>query len=200
MLDNVRCNLNKATLLDCNVNLINHNQQNMCRHGGGAGVRCRVSQLNAISVAFVNTPCCIMRTAVISWELKNITIYRLNSFEVHCFNDKLQHSMEFSVDNETFTTTLGGLLPSATYYICCVSAVYGSFVADEICDLANETSESNLLTSSTPSPIENSGEFVGDLDNRTSIIGGVLGFIIAALLILLAICGGALLYLLASKR
>ena len=175
-MNNVHCNSNKSALLDCNIGGW------FCYGSTGAGVRCKDDRLRVKNVhtAIVSTS---MHTIMILWELQNFTEYRPSSFKVRCFNDKLQHSIEFSVDNETFTTTLGGLLPSATYYICCVSAVYGSYVANEICSLLNVPANANELS-----------------DNRTSIVGGVLGFIIAVLLILLAICGGALLYLLASKR
>ena len=123
-----------------------------------------------------------MHTIMILWEPQNFTVYRPSSYKVRCFNDKLQHSIESSVDNETFTTTLGGLFPSATYYICCVSAVYRSYVASEICSLLNVPANVNEIS-----------------DNRISIVGGVLGFIVTVLLILLAICGGALLCLLRPR-
>ena len=181
VLDRVYCTPNDTTLLDC------YHDGQYCYGSAGAGVRCKDDRLTVKSVttAIISTS---MPTVMILWEPQTITKSRPSSFKVRCLNDKLQHSIEFSVDNETFTTTLGGLLPSATYYVCCVSAVYGSYVADEMCSLlkipANVTSN----------------EISASHDNRTSIVGGVLGFIIAVLLILLAICGGALLYLLASKR
>ena len=225
-MDNVHCDSSEASLFECNY----RDHWFYCSYGGGAGVRCRDSQLNvqAISVALVNMTCNTLHIAMISWKLHNSTklLYQPTSNVINCFNE--QHSIELSVDHDgTFTTTLGGLLPSATYYICCVTPVYGSYEADKGCvlfRLADETSQSDLLTPTeateefvsdllaSNTPTNTQEEFVsgatvpshltaaGDSDNRISIVGGVLGFIIAVLLILLAICGGALLCLLTSKR
>ena len=132
-----------------------------------------------------------MHTVTASWVPRNntiTTVYQPSLFNLRCFNDKLQHSVELSVDNETFMAQLGGLFSSAAYYICCVSAVYGSYVADETCTLLRfpneETFESDSLASTA---------------KRTNIVSGVLGFIIAVLFTVLAICGGVLLFLLRSR-
>ena len=42
--------------------------------------------------------------------------------------------------------------------------------------------------------------FISDSSMRANIVGGVLGFIIVVLVLLLVICGGALVYLLQSKN
>ena len=140
--------------------------------------------------------------------------YHPNSFLVQCFIR--QHRIEVSIDNNnTFVAQLGGLFSSAIYYVCCVSAVYGSYVADGMCAIlpfqpTNMTLESSLLAITTPS--ETLQDFASDpaislitqtstsdSNERISIVGGVLGFILIVLVILLAFCGGALLFLLQSR-
>ena len=217
-MDNVACDSTEARLLDCShADLLTYHWWYRCESGGGAAVRCRNSELNVqnVGVALVNTSCnTTYATAVVSWELQDNTEYQPNSFSVKCSNE--QHRIELSMENNhTFTTQLGGLLSSATYYISCVSAVYGSYVANGICALlplqSANINESGLLAISTPS--EAPQGFASDTtfssisrltqtggsDRRISITGGVLGFIIAILLILLAICGGTLLCLLRSR-
>ena len=187
-----------------------------CESGGGAGVSCRNSQLNVqnVGVTLVNTSCpgTTYATAAISWELQNMK-YHPNSFSVQCFIR--QHRIEVSIDNNnTFVAQLGGLFSSAIYYVCCVSAVYGSYVADGMCAIlpfqpTNMTLESSLLAITTPS--ETLQDFASDpaislitqtstsdskFNERLSIVGGVLGSIVIVLVILLAFCGGALLFLL----
>ena len=231
-MDQVLCDSHETALLHCN-HLEPHNHWFYCSRGGGAGVRCRDSRLNiqAISITLVNTTCNTLHTVVISWKLHNGVEYRYQptSNIIKCNSRQHNVSIELSVDRNhsgTFTTQIGGLLPSATHYTCCVTPVYGSYVADMGCialgigDDSDETSESDLFTltettyteefvsdllaSSTPTELVSGAtvpsHFTGDSDNRISIIGGVLGFIFAVLLILLAICGGALLYLLTSKK
>ena len=85
-----------------------------------------------------------------SWVIQDKK-YRPSSFNLRCFNHELKHSIELSVDNETFMTQLGGLLSSASHYNCCaVSAVYGSYVTDETCNLLRLSNErSNLSQDST---------------------------------------------------
>ena len=167
-------------------------------------------------MALVNTSCYTTYvTAMISWELQDNVEYHPSSFSVQCFD--IQHKIELSINNNhNFTAQLGGLHSYAAYYVCCVSAVYGSYVADGMCAIlplqtANMTLESSLFAISTPS--ETPQDFASDAtisttshltqtsgsNNRISIVGGVLGFIIAVLLIVLAVCGGALLFLLRSR-
>ena len=209
-MDNVECYSNEARLLDCRHVELPH-WWYRCESGGGAAVRCRNRELNVrnVGVALVNTSGhTAYATAVVSWELQENTEYQPNSFSVKCSNE--QHRIELSMDNNhNFTTQVGGLLSSATYYICCVSAAYGSYMADGICALLPLQSSNITLESaiSTPNEISATDATISRLiqtdgsaqDNRISIVGGVLGFIIAVLVILLAIFGGALLCLLRSK-
>lgn len=161
-------------------------------------------------VAIAGAPHGLMYYATISWGLQNTTMYQPSSFNLQCFNDELQHTINLVVNNKTFTTQLGGFLPSATNYICCISATHGSngHVFDEVCirTQVRPINETSKLSSSTLTPPEEliretsfPSHLISGVDNRTSIVGGVLGFIIAVLLSLLAICGGALLFLLRSR-
>ena len=128
-----------------------------------------------------------------------MVIYQPSSFNIECFNDKLPHSINVRVDNETFTVQLGHLIPSTTYYTCCITAVYGphNVLIDEICTQVTVTS--STTTDAPDKFISGAFRLTSDLDDRTSIVGGVLGFIIAVLLILFAIYGGAFLFLLRSR-
>ena len=156
VLDNVRCVSSEATLLDCTYTNLTDPEDlryHSCVYGGGAGVRCREHQINNIRLAYHDAPHCLnIHYVMISWELRSTVMYQPSSFNVQCFNDKLQHTINLVVSNKTFTTQLGGLLQSATPYICCISALYSSaYVFDEICihthvtvRPANETSESAL--------------------------------------------------------
>ena len=149
-------------------------------------------QVENVTATIIGTFCSTKHHSVIvSWQLRNNTMNLPTSFSVECRNDR--HSIELLVNNETFSVELGGLFPSATDYVCCVEAVYGSYVANKVCTLlrflnttASTSGESDLVAGS-------------DSDNTTSIVGGVFGFIVALLLVLLVICGGALLLLQRSK-
>ena len=121
-----------------------------------------------------------------SWVIQDKK-YRPSSFNLRCFNHEPKHSIELSVDNETFMTQLGGLLSSASHYNCCVSAVYGSYVTDETCTLLQLGNEPSNLSQDSTTEI------------RANIVGGILGAIIAVLLIIIFVCGGMLLFLLQSK-
>lgn len=63
------------------------------------------------------------------------------------------------------------------------------------------TSPASAQTFTTPASVDSEfDEFVSsDLNMKANVIGGVLGSIIVILLFLLAICGGALVYLLRSR-
>ena len=98
------------------------------------------------------------------------------------------------MNDETFSVEMGGLFPLATDYVCCVEAIYGSYVADKVCTLLRFPN----ATASTSGESDLSA-YRSESDNTISIVGGVLGFVIAVLLILLVIFGGALLLLLQSK-
>ena len=133
-----------------------------------------------------------------------------------------QRAILFSllVYNETLThASVGGDLSSVSF-ACCVSVVYyyGDYEAERKCtstdsdmlplDLfntpaPNQTSNQPVTTPSStqmmPTSIGSEKVISSDLNMRASIIGGVLGSIIIVLLLLLAICTGALLFLLQSR-
>ena len=197
MLDNVTCNSSEATLLKCqHVNLTDPQQAAMygCSTDGGAGVKCPIP-LETVSIEFISTSHSPLQYVNISWQLRSKVIFQPSLFKLMCSNDELSHKIEVSVDNKTFTAQLGRLLPSATNYTCCVNTLFrilnGHFniVFDKICSQVRVT-----VASSTPT--EPSDEYTSDNNYRTSIVGGILGFIIAILLILLA---GTLLFFLQSR-
>ena len=188
----VDCDSSKTTLLDCNY------YGRYCRYGGGASVRCRDEQLRVqnVSAATVNTT---THTVMISWELNNGAPHQPNSFKVECFSQ--QHTeFSLSVNNGTvMQISIGGLMFS-TSYSCCVSARY-YYDTERRCSSMDSlppeavTSPASNKTFTTPASADS--EFVSsDFNMKTNVIGGVLGSIIVILLILLAICGGALLYIL----
>jgi hypothetical protein len=181
----VSCHSYETTLLNCPHN----RRRDSCRFGGDAGVKCREEELRVknVSIANIDMPCCIKRTVRISWELHDSTSsHKPSSFTVTCFNQ--QHHTELSMINGTnMQILLGDLLPSVSY-TCCVSATYyGNYETEERCTMiSTEMLQSDLLASPTKY-------------DRADIIGGVLGFIVVILALLLAICGGALVYVLRSR-
>ena len=203
VLDDVNCNGVETALLDCRHPwLFVHN----CDHSEDVSVRCvlredqRVKNIT-LSVDIINIPSTV-HTALISWVLHNTTMDEPNSFDVECFNE--QHSIAMSVSGQNFTVTtyLVGLLPT-TSYNCCVSAVYQLYVADGIC---TEVETPKLFVKSTTTQIPRSSNFTTEIpklsnirDPESNIVGGVLGFIIAILLVLLAISGVTLVYLLLPR-
>ena len=194
-MDNVTCNSREAKLLKCqHVNLTDPQQQAMhrCVTDGGAGVKCPIP-LETVSVKYLSTFHCPLQYINISWQLHSKVIFQPSLFNLMCSNDKLSHRVEVWVDNKTFTVQLGRLIPSATNYTCCVRAAISgpqlsSTLIDEICTQVTVVSS----TPTEPSDIK----YTSDNNYRTSIVGGILGFIIAILLILLA---GTLLFFLQSR-
>ena len=181
-----------------------------CNTDGGAGVICPIP-LETVSVEYLSTSHCPLQYVNISWQLHSKVIFQPSLFRLRCSNDELSHRIEVWVDSKTFTTQLGRLIPSPTNYICCVRAVSGtqlsSTLIDEICTQVTVT-----VASSNPTEPLDRTSIVGEvtvtvassnptepLDRTASIVGGILGLIIAILLILLAFCGGALLFLLRSR-
>ena len=150
-----------------------------CTHTADAGVKCRDDQggVKNISATIINP----MYTVLITWALNNSTQADVPiRFEIECYSE--EHSIAISVSNETLTTSLGGLLPS-TSYTCCVSVVYESYTARRICTEIETSSYSTVTIQERAS-------------NSTNVVGGVLGFITAVLLVLLALSGIAVVYLL----
>ena len=182
-LDNVRCNpLRDMSLLECPHR---PTPVNSCNHTRDAGVQCRDDQgeVKTISATIINP----VHTLMITWSLGNST--RAGApimFKIECFSEK--HRIAITVSNQTSTTNLEGLLPS-TSYACCVSAVYKLYTARRICTEVETTSTTVTITDSE----ETTGAATIDSEeiasNSTNVVGGVLGFIIAVLLILLALSG-----------
>ena len=206
------CDAHEITLLQCNHGgLRTHN----CGHHEDVGVKCSEREERLLNIGVD------VHTALITWRLQNSTLRWPTSYVVKCFNER--HCIEMSVNN-AFSVQLMGLIPSISYN-CCVSAVYESYVYTPKggCIEAviiqpseapinanrqpNETSQpEGVLTTSSESPmIQLSACESQGSDSRASnsssadTIGGVLGFIIAILLILLAISGATLVYLLRLK-
>ena len=180
MFKNVGCKGGESKLLDCTYRISD------CGHNKDVSVQCilredqRVKNIT-LDVNVVSAPAGTLHTAFVSWILHNTTAEEPNSFDVKCFNK--HHSLAMLAGGQNFTTHLLGLLP-LTSYNCCVSAVYELYVADGTC-IEIETPEL----------------FVGDTTvtmlraSETNVVGGVLGFIIVILFILLIISVLALVYL-----
>ena len=121
---------------------------------------------------------------MITWELKYTSTSQPQLFEVECYNE--QHHIKTSINNGTIrTTNLAGLHFSASY-TCCVLAIYRSYEAKRICN-----------TTKTPIvPASGIDQSTSSADQSVNVVNGVLGFIIATLVVLLAVSGVALVCLL----
>ena len=211
----VNCNSAEARLSDCIYLNSSH-----CDLHRGAAVRCRAFKYVNVTI---NRPQDTVYSVLITWEYHrhNNTSRRrqLTNFEVECFSE--QHYMSYlSANNNTFRARIGGLIPF-TSYNCCVSSIYYAhgysgvsyvmedYTAEKRCILVTAIDSLTIVTvdavtTVTPPeiviPLQQSGDSnMKNNDMRVNIIGGALGFVIMILLLLLAICGGALLYLLRSK-
>ena len=167
-----------------------HNMSHNCGHSKDISVRCilredqRVKNMTvSANVIDTNTPSTV-HTALISWVLHNTTMDEPTSFDIECSNES--HSITMLVSDQDFTTRLMGLLP-LTSYNCCVSVVYELYRAEGVCDDEIETPE--LSTTSANS----------DHDSDAKLVGGVLGFIVVILSVLLIIFGAALVFLLLPR-
>ena len=212
VVDGIRCTSNEQRLRDCaNIEL-----NVICDHGKCAFVRCREEWLRVknvssatVSVQEYNA----MYTVLIFWELYCNASHSPTSFTVVCFNQ--QHKTELLTNNGTLMQiSVGGLLSHhAAAYTCCVSPIYynGHYSAERKCTLTDSEmlSSDSFMTLATSTEINSfvisastgMDVFVSnDLNMRVTIIGGVLGFTISILLLLLVICGGALLCLLRSRH
>ena len=189
LLDNVECDAREANLLECDHNgLFVHN----CGHYEDAGVKCNKDEeiMTNISINIIrlSTSRVSAYAALITWTPQNTTQYQPSSYRVECIND--QHQMKMLVNNETFSLELLGLLPF-TSYNCCVSAVHRSYTIRRVC---TETTTIDIPLSEIPTMSRENLKI--DSRSTADTIGGVLGFIIIILLILLAVSVAALVYLL----
>ena len=186
-LDNVRCNPSRdMSLLECPHR---PTPVNACDHTRDASVRCRDDQgeVKTISATIIN----LVNTIMISWELGNSTQAGVPiMFKIECFSEK--HSIVISVSNQTSTVSLGGLLPSISYN-CCVSVVYELYTARRICTEI-ETTSTKIITVTVSESTTTMEEIASESSNSTNVIGGVLGFIMAVLLVLLILSGILLIY------
>ena len=211
LLDEVQCDGSEATLLECN-----HDKNHNCLHIEDAGIKCNRDEniIKNISASITSTT---LYTALITWSPQNTTQYQPNSYEVECFSR--QHHIRMMVNNTTFNLELAGLLPFMSY-ACCVSTIYGSYTARRVCTEiktiqppTSQPSETPMMLSnggprdiSTNKPISESStiqpstcqtqESSFSASSSANTISGVLGFIIAILLISLALSGAAIVYLL----
>ena len=175
MIQNVNCHSTELRLQDCDYH--SSKFRTYCRHVGG--VRCRAfKNINIITIT---------NSVFVTWEYYSILSHQPSSFDVHCINER--NSFTGSVSNGTFRVNVGDLLPLASYN-CCVSAKYGTSIAEIAC---TSIRSEDLFAPRTEMLISS------DSNMRANIVGGALGFIIVILILLLVICAGALLYLLRSR-
>jgi hypothetical protein len=189
LIDEVECGSNEERLIDCSYRLRSAaGDYSDCDY---AGVRCngerlRVKNVSAATYTVSSTAHTV--TVMISWELYSGVPHKPTSFRVECSNRQQVAEFSLWVNNETLTQITVGNLPSATPFSCCVLAIYyDNYGTEKRCQTSNQT----FITMNSSSMIPAS---------QTVNIGGVLGSIIAILLLLLVLCGGALLYLLYLLR
>ena len=197
LLDNVNCNSRESTLIQCqHRGVYRHN----CKHEDDAGVRCDIEQ-ESINVSATAPATDSVTAAVVSWELQNNLAHEVRLFEVECFNEN--HMITMWTSNNTFVTQIAGLHPFNNY-TCCVSAVFGSqemTTVTKSCSyieiLAKISSpEDNVESCTTACCMQATCDCA---TNSSDVVGGVLGFVIIVLLILLALTGTALVCLLRSR-
>ena len=184
VIEDVNCYWDEPRLRDCPYSNYTLSVPNSCQRGGGAGVRCRVIKNIYFSAAMINN------SVLITWEYSNSKSRRPSSFDVHCFSEQQRYNASLSASSGTSRLSVGSFLPN-TSYNCCVSAKYESITSEIRC----VSIRSEDLLASTETFISS------DTNTRTTviIIGAVLGCITVILLLLLAVCGVALLYLLRSR-
>ena len=183
MFGNVRCNRMESELLKCG-----HNMSSNCGHSKDVSVRCilredqRVKNMTvSVDVTNTNTPSTV-HTTLISWMLYDTTMNKPTLFDMECSNINERYSIIMSVSGQDFAIQLMGLLP-LTSYNCCVSTVYELYRAEGVCDDEIETPELFISATTTAN------------SDHVSVVGGVLGFIVVILSVLLIISGAALVFL-----
>ena len=190
MIENVNCTCDEPRLRDCPYSNYTVSHSVKCQSDRIAGVRCKI--IENINFATVNN------SVLVNWEYNNnIISHQRSSFDVRCNG---QQRYNVSVSNGTSRVIVGDLLPN-TSYDCCVSAKYtrptGAIGTTDIrCasirseDLPPPTtiSDTNSMTATlTVANISDSNM------TATIVVGAVLSCIIIILLVLLSVCGGALL-------
>ena len=178
MINNVDCSSDELRLRDCPYS--NYTMTRSCRSGGVAGVRCRV--IKSIDFARVSN------SVLVTWKYSNVTSRQPSSFDVRC-NGQQHYYNIISVSNGTSRVTVGKLLPNVSYD-CCVSAKYARNIVTTEIRCASIRSEDLLTTTDT---FIISGTCANMMATVYIIVGAVLSCIIVILLVLLAVCGGALL-------
>ena len=173
MINNVECSSDEPRLRDCPYS--SYTISHSCPSGGVAGVRCTSKVIRKIEFSTVKN------SVMVTWEYNNNI--NASSFDVRC-NGRRRYII--SVSNGTSRVIVGDLLPN-TFYDCCVSAKYvrltGTIGTTDI-RCASIRSE-DLLTPTTISDT--------NMMTTVTVVGAVLGCVIVILLVLLAVCGGALL-------
>ena len=188
MLDNANCTGTETTLLNCSRHELVPVNNNHCNHNSDISVRCilredqRLKNIT-IDVEIISAPSNVHTyTALISWMLYNTTMNEPSSFDIKCSNE--WHGIAMSVNGQTFTTHLLGLLP-ITSYNCCVSD-HELYIADGVCK--NITTPGLFITSTTTliliTKLSNSK---ASESNNTVVVGGVLGSIVVILFVLLTV-------------
>ena len=156
----------------------NYTMTRSCRSGGVAGVRCRI--IKSIDFATVSN------SVLVTWKYNNITSRQPSSFDVRC-NGQQRYNNIISVSNGTSRVNVGELLPNVSYD-CCVSANYARNIVTTEIRCASIRFE-DLLTSTDTFIISGTSANM----TVTIVVGAVLGCVIVILLVLLSVCGGALL-------
>ena len=154
-------------------------------HGGNCenvGVRCEQKIVKSVSAANVTTPNYgTLRTVLINVILvnNNFTNY---IFHVECYNQQHGVRVNISVSNEgnSFTTQVRGLFPSS-FYTCCTSALSNVY---EHCQ--KYIARGTCITIKTPEHFSTFNP--GPVDTKmtsVSLVGGILGSMVAVLLIII---------------
>ena len=141
---------------------------------------------------------------LLTWEQISEEGDRPVSFRAECKSQFHNSTVTLSVtdhDNRSFTTPIGGLLPS-TSYNCCVSAVYDTMHTSEgACTLVETTNFSTTTTGSHSSttipqtefqtttlfPVTAEANVCALSSTHPLVIGGVLGSVVTVLLILVIV-------------
>ena len=147
------------------------------------GVRCEQNLVKSVSAANVTTPNYnALHTVLINVTLVNDSI--MNLFQVGCYSQEHGVYVTVSVSNEmnSFTTHLRGLL-SSSFYTCCTSAT-------GILDHCQQyVTRDTCIIIKTPNDIFNGTftqtESCAKALTPVSLVGGIFGFVIVVLLILL---------------